>query len=267
MKKSLIVLLALMALLSGCQKIENDDTVLTVGMECASPPFNWTQNTQSEDAVEIDGGVYCDGYDVAIAKMIANHLQKELKIHANPVFDMLLTDIQNNTIDLIIAGMTDTESRRQSIDFSDVYYDISVVLVVRKDSSYASATSIQDFKGARLSAQVGTIYDELIDQIEGVDHKLPMANNPLLSTNVINDALDGFITEDVIAEAITLNNPELTYLRFEDANNFVLQEDTTVSIGVSKKNSALKDKVNEFLNTLTVNDRIEIMNQAIKRQP
>lgn len=254
-------------ILSGCQKYVKDDDVLVVGMECAYPPFNWTQVEKTELSKKIYGGVYCDGYDVQMAQTIADTLDKELIIHANPVFDMLLSDIQNNTVDLIIAGMTDTEDRRTAIDFTDVYYDISVVIMVKKDSEYANAKSIQDLSGARVSAQVGTIYDALIDQIEGVDHKIPMQSNPLLTTNVVNNALDAFITEDVIAEAITLTNPELTYLRFDDAHGFELSEKTSVSIGVSKKNPELRDKVNQVLSTITEKDRIEMMNEAISRQP
>ena len=58
----------------------DEGDVFVVGMECNYPPFNWQTNTQSDTAVELEGSGYADGYDVYIAKEIAESLDKKLVI-------------------------------------------------------------------------------------------------------------------------------------------------------------------------------------------
>ena len=265
MTKKLLVVFTVLILLTGCKRTK-DDSQLVVGMECAYPPFNWVQPEKTDYAVEIENGMYCDGYDVQVAKEIASGLNKELKIHVNPVFDSLLIDVKNGTIDLIIAGMTDTEERRTAVDFTDVYYNTNLVLMVRKDSPLANATSIQDFKGVRVAAQIGTVHDIVIDQIEGVKHQLAVKNFPTMTAQLVNNALDAFVSENVVAEAIALTNPSLTYISFEEDKGFKIDEDMSVSIGLAK-NSPLKEDINKILATLSSEKRTEMMNGAISRQP
>jgi ABC-type amino acid transport substrate-binding protein len=267
MKRMMALALALLVL-SGCsaEKPSTNKSPLVVGMECAYPPFNWIQNERTDFAVAVEGGMYCDGYDVQIAKAIADGLNRDLKIHVNPVFDALITDVQNNKIDLIIAGMTDTPDRRTAVDFTDIYYNTSLVLMVRKDSKYANATSIQDFSEARVAAQTGTIHDELIKQINNVDHQLTVKNFPLLATQLNNKALDAFVSENVVAEAIAASNPDLTYITFAEGKGFEIDEDMSVSVGLAK-GSPLKTDINKVLAGLSEEQRTEMMNAAISRQP
>lgn len=266
MRKAVTMLLLALILVGCSNGSSSQDSVLTVGMECAYPPFNWVQETETEYTVSVGNGMYCDGYDVAIAREIAEGLDMDLNIHVNPVFDALLLDVQNGTIDLIIAGMTDTEDRRQAIDFTDVYYYTDLVLMVRKDSPLATATSINDFSGYRVAAQTGTTHDALIDQISGVDHMLTVKNFPLLATQLANNAIDAFVSENVVAEAIAISNPSLTYIRFEGDNGFQIDEDMSVSIGLAK-DSPLKNRINDILAGISEEERTNMMNAAIERQP
>lgn len=261
------ILSVVLLILVGCTRQTQDDSKLIVGMECAYPPFNWVQTEASNFAVALDNGMYCDGYDVQIAKLIASELNRELVIHVNPIFDALLTDVQNGVIDLIIAGMTDTEERREAVDFTNIYYNTEIVVVVRKDSNLAQAKSIHDFENARVAAQTGTTHDVLIEQMNGVEHMMSLENFPTLTTNLVNNAIDAFIAENVVAEAIIETNPTLTYVQFSGDQGFALEEDMSVSIGLQKGNTALKDAINEVLSDLTQEERTEMMNDAISRQP
>ena len=153
--------------LASCKKAkgpEDYDNViadgkLVVGMECAYAPYNWTTPTESETTVPIANskGTYADGYDVQIAKMIAAALGVELEILAIE-WDGLIPALESGKIDMIIAGMSPTEKRKLSIDFSNTYYDSNLVMVVRKDGAYGSATSIHDFSGAKITAQLNTFH-------------------------------------------------------------------------------------------------------------
>ena len=112
---------------------------LKVAMECAYQPFNWTDlNTPSTGAVaiydangEVREGSYANGYDVQIAKYVADKLGMKLEIYSIE-WDSLLPAVQSGTVDAIIAGMSPTEERKQEVDFSNVYYSSNLVVIYKK---------------------------------------------------------------------------------------------------------------------------------------
>ena len=119
MKKMLALVLVSLMILS-CSAALAEGT-LRVGMECNYAPFNWTQTDESEFTVPIGGdGLmgYADGYDVQIAKHIADYLDMELVI-VKTEWDGLPIGVQSGMLDAIIAGMSPTEERKASLDFSD----------------------------------------------------------------------------------------------------------------------------------------------------
>ena len=273
MKKCLSLLVVCLLVLSGCSSKDkdNDDSII-VGMECNYAPFNWTQLDDSNGAVKISNTQgYCAGYDVEIAKLIAEELGKTLVIKKVTDFGSLPSEVNTNQIDLIIAGMSPTAERAEAIDFSNPYYYSDLVLVVRKNSTYASAKSLSDFSGAKVAAQINTLHDDVIDQINGVNHATALSDFPTLTVSVKSTDIDAFVSEKPVALAIVGNNPDLTFVSFEDGEGFKLtEEDATglfVSVGMKKKSDSLLESVNKVLNNLTDEDRDELMNKAIATQP
>ena len=109
--------------LTGCGTKASSENVFRVGMEAGYAPFNWTQQDDSNGAVKIEGSSeYAGGYDVEIAKKIADSLGKELVI-VKTEWDGLVPSLTSGKIDAIIAGMSPTEERKETIDFSDIYYN------------------------------------------------------------------------------------------------------------------------------------------------
>ena len=149
MKKTSLLLGALLcATLVGCGNNSSTSTSsqerekLIVGLECNYAPFNWTENERTDSNYEISGTVtYAEGYDVQIAKMIADELDMELVIKKLE-WDALIPSVQEYTIDLIIAGMSPTETRKVDIDFTSPYYSSEHVLLVESSSTYANVTSV-----------------------------------------------------------------------------------------------------------------------------
>ena len=127
---------------------------IRIGMEAAYAPYNWQVSEASEYTIPIDNvqGAYADGYDVQIAKAIAEGLGKELVI-VKLSWDGLIDALNQGQIDAIIAGMMDTAERRESINFSEPYRETTYGLMVLADSPYLNATSIQDFSGAAVLGQ------------------------------------------------------------------------------------------------------------------
>lgn len=113
----------------------NPTGTLKVGMECNYKPYNWTDNTETFGSVPISSegqqGLYANGYDVQVAKYVANKLGLKLEVYAME-FDSLITAVNAGTIDAIVAGMSPTEERKQEIDFSTPYYISNLVVIIRK---------------------------------------------------------------------------------------------------------------------------------------
>jgi len=109
---------------------------LKVAMECAYEPYNWTNpDGSSFGAVPISGqgkeGLYANGYDVQIAKYIANKLGYKLEIYSYE-WDSLIPAVDSGNVDAIIAGMSPTEERAKQIDFTDCYYNSNLVIIINK---------------------------------------------------------------------------------------------------------------------------------------
>lgn len=109
---------------------------LKVGMECAYAPFNWTDMGEATlGAVAISGegkeNMYANGYDVQIAKYVANKLNMTLEIYSYE-WDGLIPALDSGALDAIIAGMSPTAEREEQIDFTNVYYSSNLVIIYKK---------------------------------------------------------------------------------------------------------------------------------------
>lgn len=267
MRKRVSVLLActlaVAILMAGCAK--KDDGKFRVGMEAAYAPFNWTQTDDSNGAVKIEGtGEYAGGYDVEIAKKIAEGLGKELVI-VKTGWDGLVPAVQSGKIDAIIAGMSPTSERKEKIDFTDRYYKSVMVMVVKKGGAYENATSIQDFSGAKITAQLSTFHYDIIDQIDGVNKQPAMDDFGAMRVALESGVIDGYISEYPEGVSASAANDNFAMVEFTDG--FVTTEDQTdISVGV-KKGSELTDKINEILAGISEVERSKIMDAAIQNQP
>ncbi len=265
MKKMLAALIALMMLLTAAAALA--DGTLKVGMECGYAPFNWHQTEANEFTAPIaDGSGYADGYDVQIAKRIAEALGMDLVV-VKTEWDGLPMAVQGGDIDMIIAGMSPTQERKMTLDFSDFYYQSELVVVVRKDGKYAGAKALEDLSGATIVAQLNTFHDTVVDQIPGVNHGMPMETFPAMIVALNSGAIDGYVAERPGAEADVMANPDLTYIQFDEGKGFVAsEEDTAIAVGL-KKGSEYLEKINEVLAGISEDERVQIMLDATNRQP
>ncbi|WP_291649430.1 transporter substrate-binding domain-containing protein [Clostridium sp.] len=268
-KLSLLILLSLVAMLilTGCGsgKSAKNENVFRVGMEAGYPPFNWTQMNDSNGAVKIDGSSeYAGGYDVEIAKKIAEGLGKELVI-VKTEWDGLVPALTSGKIDVIIAGMSPTAERKETIDFSNNYYQSQLVMVVKSNGKYANAKSLADFNGAKVTAQLNTFHYSVIDQIEGVDKQEAMDNFPAMRVALESGVIDAYVSEK--PEAVSAQSANSNFKMIELQNGFVTNpEDTQTAVGI-KKNSDLTGRINEILSGISEEEQVNIMGEAVKNQP
>lgn len=276
MKRLLILILALVlattCLVSCAPKAEDDLDRITkagkivVGMEVAYAPYNWAEANANSYTVKVSNGAYADGYDVQIAKAIAAGLGVKLEIKAIE-WDGLIPALESGDIDMIVAGMSPTEDRKLSIDFSDTYFDSNLVMVVKKDSAYASATSIQDFAGAKITAQLNTFHYAVIDQIQGVNRQTALQDFAALIQSLNSGAIDGYVCEKPGAVSACASNDSFTYVEFAANSGFTCDPaESSISVGL-RKNSSLTEKINQILAGISAAQREEMMDAAIARQP
>lgn len=246
---------------------DNERDTIVIGLEADYAPYNWAMQEANEFTHPLYGrNDYAEGYDVQMAKIIAEGLGKKLVIKAID-WDGLVAAVKSGEIDLIIAGMTPTAEREKSLLFSEEYYRADPVIVLRKDSSYANASSINDFNNAKVVAQLGTIYETLVGQINGAIPKDSLKDYNTLMLAIKNKDADIMIAELPVAIGMTNKDQSLTYIRFNENNGFNVEtKQVIVSIGMNLKNSALKVRIDEILSKISFEERDEIMNGAILRQ-
>ena len=265
MLKKISLLLFVLFILGACgQSTPNPDSFV-VGMECNYAPFNWLQTESDPQAVFIESSnAYCKGYDVTIAKTIAQQLDRELEIKVL-AWEGLTPALNSDSIDAIIAGMSRTPAREKEVNFTNPYYYSEYVMLVHKDSPLVQASSLSDFSNHKVVGQIGTNYDTIIDQIPDVNHLPALNSYPLIVNALLSGSADAAPAEKPTAQSIIVNNPDLVIVEFEAELGFEQNEEVTteVSIALRKSDSQLLDQINTILNTITQQQRDTWMQEAI----
>ena len=246
-----------------------EDGVLTIAMECAYAPYNWSQSDDSNGAVPIkDSDAYANGYDVMIAKQICEANGWELEIMAIG-WDGLVPALNAGQLDAVIAGQSMTETRLQEVDMAGPYFYASIVCVTRKDSPLASATGISQLSGS-CTAQTGTIwYDTCLPQIVGAQLMPASETAPAMVMAVTSGTVDYICTDMPTAMGACATYDNLVILDFSGSEDNFQVDAGEINIGISvvKGNTTLLDAMNAVLSGMTVEDMNQIMNEAIAVQP
>ena len=252
-----------------------EDGVLTIAMECAYAPYNWTQGDDSNGAVPIANvpGSYANGYDVMIGKMICEANGWELEVIQSD-WDSLVPGVQTGTFDAVIAGQSMTAERAEQVDFAGPYFYATIVCLTKADSPYASATSIADLAGASCTAQIATIwYDTCLPQIEGANMMTAAETAPAMLMALETGMVDFVCTDMPTAQGAVAAYPDMVILDFSGTDgDFQFTEEEraeNVNIGVSmmKGNTVLREAIDSVLSEMTPDDFNELMAYAISVSP
>ena len=268
----LVLMLSMAFVFAGGSKEETttSSNTLKVAMECGYAPYNWTQTTDANGAVRMSGSTeYAYGYDVMMAKLIAEKLGKNLEI-VKLDWDSLVPAVQSGTVDCVIAGQSITSERLEMVDFSTPYYYASVVGLVKADGPYAEAKGLSDLKGATCTSQLGTIwYDVCLPQIEDANVQPAQESAPAMLVALESDRTDLIVTDMPTAMAACVAYPDMKILDFTGTEDdfAVSEEEINIGISVQKGNTELLDGINSVLAGMTVEDFDSMMQEAISVQP
>lgn len=244
--------------------------VLRVAMECGYAPYNWTQPTDANGAVPIaDSNDYAYGYDVMMAKLIAERLGYDLQI-VKLDWDSLVPAVLSGTVDCAIAGQSITSDRLQMVDFTSPYYYASIICLVNEGSKYEGAQGVSNLAGATCTSQLGTVwYDVCLPQIPDANILPAQESAPAMLVALSSGRVDLVCTDMPTGQAALVAYPQMRLLDFSGSDDDfqVSQEEINIGISVRKGNTELLDAMNSVLETLTVDDFNRMMDEAISVQP
>ena len=273
MKKmfALLCALCLMAMSASALAATGvEDGVLTVAMECAYAPYNWTQADDSNGAVPIKDhpGQFANGYDVMMAKAICEANGWQLEV-AQLDWDSLIPAVQSGIVDAVIAGQSMTRERMEAVDFAGPYLYATIVCLAKEGNANAEAKGISQLTGSATS-QSGTIwYDTCLPQVKGANIVPPAESAPAMLMAVESGVVDFVCTDMPTAQGALIAYPDLKLLDFAGSgDDFVVSdEDINIGISIQKGNTELLDAINGYLADKTADDFNALMAQAIAVQP
>lgn len=242
-----------------------DGTTLRVGMEAAYAPYNWQVSEASEYTIPIENvsGAYADGYDVQVAKMIAEALGME-PVAVKLDFAGLIDALNNGQIDIVCAGMSVDPDRAQSADFSDSYIDDDIVMITTQDSPYAGATTFADLSGASVMGQAATMYDTVIDQIPDINHMTPGETVPIVVESLASGTSDVITYSMLSVPKLLETYPNFVELEMEDKFEGSVMPDNAA---IAKGQDAILEQINEVINAIPEDERQQMWNDCMDRQP
>ena len=266
--------------LTACGSSAVNNNTLVIGMECAYQPFNWTQSSSNNFTLPIDGtSEFADGYDIAIAKYLSEDLNRPVVIKRTNWED-LIPSLNSGSINMILAGMSSTAERRQTIDFTDPYLESDLAFLIRTENLPAGNSASEPatyqqllnlFNGKSLVCQSGVVGDDIIEsyfaEAEGVtiNHSAPLPTYPLAALDVQQGISFAMPAELPVVEAMAnLEGLSVLYCDY----SFLTPDDLeglAVNIGIKKGNDELRNDLNASLARLTQAQRSEMMGAASQR--
>ncbi len=243
MKKHLKVLTLAIALVVvalacvGCgQKADNGEKIV-FGTNAEFPPFEF---------VAANGVIgEFDGIDMAIADSIAKDNGMTAEI-SNMEFDSLLIALENGQVDAVIAGMTVTEERKEKVDFSTPYYQATQVMIVKDNSTIATAKDMADKRIAVIQGYTG---ETCVSEMGYKYTSFKKGTDAVME--LVNGKADVVVIDSATAGKYVSDNEGLKIV--EDLDAFASEE---YAIAVKKGNTELLDKINASIDKLLAEGKV-----------
>lgn len=221
----------------GGQDADQTRTKLVVGTEATFPPMEF-----------MEGGEYV-GFDMDLIRAIGE--VENMDVEIQPLgFDALIPAIQTGQIDCTIAAMSITEERKESVDFTEPYFQAGLIVAVSTDNT--DINSLEDLEGRKIAAQIGTTG---ADASNGVKEK-----NAATEISIFNSTGEAFMAlEGGVVDAVINDHPvTMYYINTEGKDKVkavgeVFAAEDTYGIAVKKGNTELLNKLNDGMQKIKDN--------------
>ncbi len=215
--------------------------VLVLGTSADYPPYEFHK--------EIDGNDTIVGFDIDIAKKIAEDMGVELEI-IDMKFEGLLPALTAGKIDIIVAGMNPTDERKKSVDFSVVYYDPSQTMLVKADK-LSELNTIEAFDGKTLGVQKATLQEETAATVFPNSSVKAIGKIPNLIMELKTGKVDALLLATPVANSYAKGNDDIA------TNGIDLGGEGGVSAAVQKDSGEFLEAINETLAGLIESGEID----------
>lgn len=206
---------------------------LVVGTSADYPPY---------ESIDEKGNIV--GFDIDLAGEIAKELGVQLEI-VNQNFDSLLPALQAKQFDMVAAGLTITEERKQSVDFSTPYFAGGQAIVVHKDRTDIS--KLEDLNGKSIAVQIGTYQEKIA--------KEKVQNAQVKSYQLFTDAAQAVATNQV--DAMIVAKPVAEAFAKQLPVKIVAEIEYSETALAFPKGSDLVPAVNQILEKMKQDGRME----------
>ena len=200
---------------------------------------------------QIDGKDQIVGFDIEIAKQFAKDLGVELEIK-DMAFDGLLVALQADKVDMIFAGMTPTDERKQNADFSDIYFTATHRFMLRSGEE-AGIAKIEDLKGKKIGVQKGSIQEGIAQANFEADKIKSLDKVPDLVLDLKNKKVDAVLVESTVADLTVQKNTGIAI-----ASGLEIQDpDGGCAIAMKKGSTELQTEINKTLKKLKDEKKVQ----------
>ncbi len=215
-----------MGVLVGCGS-GKDSKVLVMGTNAEFEPFEYREGTEFV------------GFDVEIAKAIADKMGKELQIE-DMAFDSLLLALANDKIDFVAAALTVNDERKQQVDFTQTYFNSKQVIIVKADNTEVSTAD--NLVGKKVGVQLGTTGDLAVSDVEGVE-VVRLDKGTQAVADLENGKVDAVVIDEEPAKKMTQGKDDLKIIEAP----FIEEQ---YALAVKKGDQALIDSINKALDEI-----------------
>ncbi|WDV45454.1 transporter substrate-binding domain-containing protein [Clostridiaceae bacterium M8S5] len=250
MKKLTILLIIIMIAIGaiGCNKKEiskideiKEKGKLVLGTSASFPPYEFHKEINGKDEII--------GFDIEIAKAIADELGVKLEIK-DMDFGGLLGAMKADKIDIIVAGMTPTDERKKNVDFSKIYYTSKQCLIIN-NKDIDNIKTIEDVKNRTICVQKGSIQEEIAFKITDKENIKSLGKLSNVVMELLNGKVDAVIVGEPVAKSYVKKNPNLCIAEVE-----VKTDNNGSAIAINKGNKELLKVINDTLEKLKEDDKI-----------
>jgi ABC-type amino acid transport substrate-binding protein len=239
-----LTLAASLGAIAGCGSAEESSTEnqLVMATSADYPPYEFYETAKGEGEPI--------GFDIDIATYITEKLGYDLEVR-DMEFNGIIPALQSERVDFAMSGMTPTEERKQSVDFSSIYYDAKNTIVTLKESEYKS---YQDLAGKTVGVQLGTTQaEEAKGKAEEIGDITIEPRNKIsdLIQEVKAGRIDAAIIEDTVAKGYINTNPDLAFTNIEESGEL------SGSAIAFPKDSELTEKFETVLQEMKENGELD----------
>jgi polar amino acid transport system substrate-binding protein len=238
-KKVLCAVLMVAAAVAVFAEGQQEDNKIVVATDATWPPMEFV----NEDKEIV-------GFDIDLMRMVAEEAGFEVEFK-NTAWDGIFAGLGNENYDAVISSVTITEERKENMDFSVPYLNAGQVLIVRKETT--GVTTLEDLKGERVGAQIGTTGSMEVNKVDGVELR-NYDELGLAIEDLANGRIEGVVADTPIAADYALQNDN-----YKDKLKITGEPFTEEYYGVAVKkgNTEVLEMINEGLEKVLDSGKVE----------